>query len=604
MKKYVNEIYYLLGEDARKLPLLLLMFLGVSLLDIIGLGLIAPYIAIVINPNIADTDFYIILSSFFDKPLTSELVLYYASGILFLIFLLKSIAIIIINYRITKFSQDQQVRLRSVLMHTYQKLPYLVYLKRSGSEYVYNIYNLIGQFSSAVVLSGLRTISDIIVALMVFAFLAWSNIYAFILLTSILSISLFLYDKSFRKRLAKSGKTTNTASTKLSQSIHEGIDGLKEIRLLGGEDFFRQKVDMAASQIRDNQIIYRLILTSPRYILELIVVGFIVLLIVGNSFFEGGSLGLTSTLAVYGAASIRLMPIFNSFSSTINQLRFNRDTVSKLYSDLSNSIADKGHLNQSTIPPNNNAEQEEFDSLKINKVSFSYSKTNKKVLSNISIEIKRNEIIGIVGASGSGKSTLVNIMLGLLPVTKGSVEYNNTNIQECMPYFQSQIAYLPQDVFIINDSIKNNVALGLHEAEIDNKRLNNAIRKAQLSDFVNNSPMGIETVLGVNGVKISGGQRQRIALARAFYHQRNIIFMDESTSALDNETEHEIAKEIKKMKGDKTVIIISHRLSMLKYCDKIYQMDHKGVTPTDYNTITLQGEQKNDYDRNSIRRQD
>ncbi len=215
MKKYVNEIYCLLGKDTRKLPLLLLMFLGVSLLDIIGLGLIAPYIATVINPNIADTDFYKILSSFFDTPLDSELILYFSSSVLFLIFLLKSIVIIIINYRITKFSQDQQVRLRSVLMHTYQNLPYLTYLKRSSSEYVYNIYNLVGQFSSAVVLSGLRTISDIIVAFMVFAFLAWSNIYAFILLASILSISLLLYDKSFRQRLAKSGQTTNTESTKL-----------------------------------------------------------------------------------------------------------------------------------------------------------------------------------------------------------------------------------------------------------------------------------------------------------------------------------------------------------------------------------------------------
>jgi ATP-binding cassette, subfamily B, bacterial PglK len=592
MKKYVNEIYYLLGKDTKKLPLLLLMFLGVSLLDIIGLGLITPYIATVVNPNIADTGFYKILNSFFDMPLNSELTLYLASGILFLIFLLKSIVIIIINYRITKFSQGQQVRLRSLLMRTYQNLPYLTYLKRSSSEYVYNIYNLVGQFSSAVVLSGLRTISDIIVALMVFAFLAWSNIYAFALLVFILSVSLFLYDKSFRKRLSRSGQITNAASTKLSQSIHEGIDGLKEIRLLGVEDFFRQKVDVAAGKIRDNQIIYRLILTSPRYILELILVGFIVLLIIGNSFFEGDRLGLTSTLIVYGVAAIRLMPIFNSLSSTINQFRFNRDTVSKLYSDLFNLTTHKDHLNQSVMSTNN-VIQEEFSSLKVNKVSFSYPKSNKKILSNVSIEINKNEVIGVVGASGSGKSTLVNIILGLLPVTKGSVEYNNTNIQECKPYFQSQIAYLPQDVYIINDSIKNNVALGLHETKIDNKRLNDAIRKAQLSDFVNNSPMGVETVLGFNGVKISGGQRQRIALARTFYHQRNIIFMDESTSALDNETEHEISEEIKKLKGEKTVIIISHRLSILKYCDRIYQMDRKGgVVATDYNTIVFQGEQK------------
>ncbi len=576
IKGYAKEIFHLLGKDAVKLPILLFMFLGMSILDVIGLGLIAPYVAMILDPNLVNSDLYAVLTKFFAEPLDSEFIIYIASAILFLIFFIKSIVVIFINYYITKFSQDQEVRLRSTLMRIYQNLPYLIYLKRSGGEYVYNIYNLVGQFSNGVVLSGLRAVSDIIVAIMVFGFLAWSNIFAFILLVFMLSLSLYIYDNAFKNKLSRSGKITNTASSKLSQNVHEGIDGFKEIRILGVENFFRKKVVSTAKKIRDNQIIYHLILTLPRYILELVLVGFIVLFVVGSYFFDVNTVNLTSTLVLYGVASVRLMPIFNSFSSTINQLRFNRDTVSKLYYDLSYLKKYDYNSSKPLVKLINSLEQEGFQSIKLNNVTFSYPETDKKILDNVSIEIKKNKIIGIVGQSGTGKSTLMNIILGLLPLSNGDVKYNDKNIQECLSYFQSKIAYMPQDIYIIDDSIKNNIALGVPENEIDRDRLNDSINSAQLTDFVNNSPFGIETKLGTKGVKISGGQKQRIALGRVFYHQRDIIFMDESTSSLDNETEKEISDEIEKYKGEKTFVIISHRLPILKHCDLIYQLDHNG----------------------------
>ena len=576
IKGYAKEIFHLLGKDAVKLPILLFMFLGMSILDVIGLGLIAPYVAMILDPNLVNSDLYAVLTKFFAEPLDSKFIIYIASAILFLIFFIKSIVVIFINYYITKFSQDQEVRLRSTLMRIYQNLPYLIYLKRSGGEYVYNIYNLVGQFSNGVVLSGLRAVSDIIVAIMVFGFLAWSNIFAFILLVFMLSLSLYIYDNAFKNKLSRSGKITNTASSKLSQNVHEGIDGFKEIRILGVENFFRKKVVSAAKKIRDNQIIYHLILTLPRYILELVLVGFIVLFVVGSYFFDVNTVNLTSTLVLYGVASVRLMPIFNSFSSTINQLRFNRDTVSKLYYDLSYLKKYDYNSSKPLVKLINSLEQEGFQSIKLNNVTFSYPETDKKILDNVSIEIKKNKIIGIVGQSGTGKSTLMNIILGLLPLSNGDVKYNDKNIQECLSYFQSKIAYMPQDIYIIDDSIKNNIALGVPENEIDRDRLNDSINSAQLTDFVNNSPFGIETKLGTKGVKISGGQKQRIALGRVFYHQRDIIFMDESTSSLDNETEKEISDEIEKYKGEKTFVIISHRLPILKHCDLIYQLDHNG----------------------------
>ena len=194
-------------------------------------------------------------------------------------------------------------------------------------------------------------------------------------------------------------------------------------------------------------------------------------------------------------------------------------------------------------------------------------------LQDITLQIRSGESVGLVGPSGAGKTTLVDVLLGLLEPQAGSITFNGLSLQEGLLEWHSQAAYLPQQVFLIDNTLKRNVALGMQDDMIDETRIHQAINQAMLSELLEQLPYGIETILGERGIRLSGGQRQRVALARAFYHRRSVLVMDEATSALDDSTEKEIVEEIKRLKGQKTMIVIAHRLSTVQHCDRIYRLE-------------------------------
>jgi len=213
-----------------------------------------------------------------------------------------------------------------------------------------------------------------------------------------------------------------------------------------------------------------------------------------------------------------------------------------------------------------------FRELVLNNISFYYENPSLKSLKNISLKISSGESIGFIGKSGAGKTTLIDVLLGLLKPQSGSITYNEVSLENSLDTWLSNVAYLPQQTFLIDDTLQRNIALGVNDKDIDNERLKSSILQSNLYDFVSQLPNGLQTVIGDSGIRLSGGQRQRIALARAFYHNRNVLVMDESTSALDPETEKEIVKEIKFLKGKKTTIVITHKLTTLRNCDRIYQL--------------------------------
>ena len=225
-------------------------------------------------------------------------------------------------------------------------------------------------------------------------------------------------------------------------------------------------------------------------------------------------------------------------------------------------------MDQQTI----NKKGNDFQRLSMEQVSYTYPLVTSKALIDVSLEINSGEAIGLIGPSGSGKTTLVDMLLGMLEPQKGVIKYNDENIITTIKKWRSQVAYLPQQVFLIDDELRNNVALGVDEESIDERQILEALRQANLSELVQELPNGVNTQLGERGIRLSGGQRQRVALARAFYHNRNVLVMDEATSALDNDTEQEIVKEIQQLKGKKTMIVIAHRLTTLQHCDRIYEL--------------------------------
>jgi ABC-type multidrug transport system fused ATPase/permease subunit len=347
---------------------------------------------------------------------------------------------------------------------------------------------------------------------------------------------------------------------------------LKEIRVLGIGDYFYHRVKNSATRYSRLYTLASVLTSTPRNLLELVLVYFVVILVIVTVFYGGNVALLIPTLGMFGVASLRLLPAFSVFSSGIISLRFSRNSVSSLYNDLSHlrsikSITD--NINETDGKP--------FQSLCLSNVSYYYPGAKHNSLDKVSLKFNAGEKIGVIGTSGSGKTTLIDMLLGLIAPSSGSISYNKAALPGDLARWQAQVAYLPQEVFLTDDTLRHNIALGVENEKIDNDSLNQAINQSHLQDLVTRLPQGVNTYLGEKGIKLSGGQRQRIALARAFYHGREILIMDEATSALDSETEHKIMEEIKTLCYDKTLIIIAHRMSTLRYCDRIIQMENGNI---------------------------
>lgn len=587
MKRYLNELITLLGDSKRRLPWMLALFLGSSILDLVGLSLVVPYVSLVLDRRALDGVLGKIVG-YLGFPKEQEFLLTYLGVGLVAVFLFKTVAGIWINRSIIRFSQDQQIRLRASLMAAYQNLPYTEYLRRNSSEYIHCIQSLTGYFANGVVSPLLRMLSDSIVAFVIVCLLAKANAPALALMVVMFGSVVFAYDRMFRKNLRAFGQKANQGAKRVIKGIHEGIDGLKEIRILGKERFFHGVMVSGAKEYADSMIRSQIISTAPRYFLELILIGFVVSLVLMTLRLGSDLQSLAPVLALFGIAALRLLPMVNVFSNGISQLRYNRSAVKQLHDDylrlslanapeLSLQSGDCGICHDGIGESVDSDVSDKFEELAVRDVHFGYPGATRMALSGISLRIKSGESIGLIGASGSGKTTMVDVLLGLLVPEKGEVLYNGTPLRQSLRLWRSQIAYLPQQVFLVDNTLRCNVALGEEEGKISDERVLQALRQARLTELVEQLPSGVNTVIGERGVRLSGGQRQRVALARAFYHCRSVLVMDEATSALDAETEAEIVAEIQRLKGLKTMIVIAHRLTTVQHCDRIYRLENGSI---------------------------
>ena len=580
--QYAKEILYLLEEDKWKLPLITLFFLIMSLLEVLGISLIAPYAALIINPNIL-SEKYTFLANF-GIPIYSDNILLIMSILLITLFVLKTIGLSLINWLIFSFCYERQIKIRAKLMRSYQSMPYVEYTQRNSAEYIYNM-NAVGTFTQGVLVSVLRIFTEIIVGLFIFIFLVFQDPFILLILIILLGSFIFIYDLIFRKRIKRYGTFVNIHTTEMLKKINESVHGLKEVRILGNEKFFYDQVLTSSAGLSNAMKRKDFISSVPRYFLELIMILFIVSIVVLYSYQEKDLELVVPILTMFSIAAIRLFPTVNQIVSGISHIRFGRPIVSLLYKDL---VGAENHNFDTYI--NNLNEDSPFKSIELRNVSFSYPSRNYKVIDNLSIKINKGDSVGIIGPSGSGKTTLLDILLGLVEVDKGRVLFNKTDLNNHSHKWKSHVAYIPQNIFIIDDTISRNIALGVPDDLVDHAMLINSIKQSKLAELIEQMPEGVNTLLGESGIQLSGGQRQRVALARAFYHNREILVMDEATSALDSETESEIVNEIKLLKGNKTLIVIAHRLSTVKHCDYIYKIDKgKIVEKGNYESVVGEG---------------
>jgi len=579
-KKYIHELLYLVGKDKNKLPFFAFLFLFSSLLDVVGLGLIVPYIQLITSPDNMSQGYLFEIQEIIFLYFPNSSAINTLGVILFSAFLFKSIIGIYIEKRLITFGERQRSYLKSKLMWAYQHMEYLDFLSKNTSYYI-NLINTSTYYHASAVRTILKLISNSIVIVAISILLILSNplTYLFILLSLVTLVT--VYSSFLKNKIVESSKLSQIYSENTIKAINEGMLGYKEIRIFGKEKFFYNKVRENCHNDANVSSEYQTLMMIPRYVLELIVVMFLVISVMILTQLEANLQLFAPTFALFGVAAMRLLPMVNFFSEGINRLRYSRHYVSLLYNDVS-KLRKYKFIKETENSENRNP----FINLTIKNTTFYYPNTKNHIINDISLTIKSGEAIGIIGPSGSGKTTLINMILGLIKPQSGTISYNSSPLENSISKWHKHIAYLPQDIFISDDSIRANVAFGIEDSMIDNTHVYRSLKKASLGSLVEQLPDGINTMLGENGMRLSGGQRQRVVLARAFYHERDVLIMDESTSSLDRETEQEVVNEIRKLKGSITLIVIAHRMSLLKYCDRIYSLDKgKIIDKGDYKHI-------------------
>lgn len=570
MSDFFKKIFFLVDQKFKyKIFFLGCIMLILAIFETLSIGAIVPFIYSIMSEN--NTFYANYLDGVIDT--TGNNLIKISLVFIFFIFLIKNTLYILLFYFQSNLASNIRKNLSENIYNSYLNISYRNFLKKNSSEFIKNINVECENFRYALFVI-ISSISEIIIFFFIIIFLLIYNPYfSFLILT--LSILFFLiYIFFFRRILKRTGVSSFNNLENLFKIVSESLASLKEIKILGIKKNFVKKFNLVNLKYTNDTIFSEFFLNLPKALVELtgvIVIVTVLLINIDNNY---STTDLMSNLGVYGLASFRILPCLNRIILGYNHLKFTTETVNRLFSSLK-EINAEDKFDADFLQPKDKIQN--INSIGVENLSFSYDDKNKFTIENINFEIKKNSFVGLIGKSGSGKTTLLNIILGLLKPDRGVVYYNkNLDIYNNLQYFYKKIAYVSQEINIIDDTIKNNIAFGIEEDEIEIDKLLSAIENAKLSDFVKGLNLGLETILGDRGARISGGQKQRIGIARALYFNPDLIIFDESTNALDSSTEKEIIESIFQLKGKKTIIFATHKKSLLEKCDTIIEiLDNK-----------------------------
>ena len=534
-------------------------------LETVSLGIVVPIIGILTQDNYQEKYPWIV--DLFGSLSREELISAVMVAMVF-IYIVRSLFLFWSLWIQKGFSASVSGRLSQSLFSIYLRQPYMFHLQRNSSTLMRNAKN-----ATSVVTCGvdpfLVLLTDGLVAIAMFSLLIYVEPIGTLAVLLVFGVSTLLFQRLTRRRIDNWGYRVDYHETKILQHLQEGFGGAKDVKILGREnEFLSQHEKHLGESIRINRI-YNVILTLPRSFMEIITIVGLCLLVVSMVVRDRPLSDIVPILGLFAAAAFRVMPSINRLLMATQTLIFNRSIIASVYRDF---LLDS--------PEVNSAQREEpfAKHLELNDVSFKYPTAATPSLQDVSLVVKRGEAVGFVGPSGAGKSTLVDVILGLFAPTSGVVSVDGSDVHQNLRNWQNQIGYVPQAIYLTDDTLRRNVAFGLNDENIDDDLVREAIHLAQLQEFVSTLPDGLETVVGERGVRLSGGQRQRIGIARALYHKPSVLVLDEATSSLDTPTEHGVMQAVQALQGSKTVIIVAHRLSTVEYCDRLYRIEDSRIT--------------------------
>lgn len=572
MFETLGKVKYILGDQYRHVYFLIAIFLLASIAELFSIGLIGPFIALAINPQDFDQfQFWMIFKDYFKISNDRDGIVILGLIMIFFFFLKSYFSYYVYN-KIVKFAYNHQKLLRISLMHVFQEMPYVKFLNKNSSTLINIVNNHVALFTNSFV-AILRMFSELIVVFALFMLLLYTNFFVTLFLIILFSIILIIYNFFWKSAVELTGEQYANSSKGIINSVSQALSGLKQIRVLDKEKFFLNKLFIESNNFSDASKKHYRLQIIPRYLIECLLLAFIIGLTLLSVIFSQNPTELLVTLGIFGVAALRLLPSFLVVMAGLTSISNSKHIVLEIYDNLIfGNNGKKINFNISSSVDKNNHTYVFSENISLNNVSFRYLPTRKLAVNNISFKIEKNKSIGIIGPSGSGKTTLVDLLLGLYEPFEGDITVDNISIYKNPKAWMKNVSYISQEVFLIDASIKNNIALGINDNKIDEKKLFKAVKLAQLTQFVAELDDGLDTLIGERGARISGGQKQRIALARSFYFDRQVIIMDEATAAIDNKTEQEIVKAIDNLHGKVTLIVIAHRYSTIKSCDVLYKI--------------------------------
>ena len=561
--------------DKKSLHGVVFIFFGLiisALLEMIGIGLL-PSLVLAIN----NTDLFLFKVNYLPvkniiMQISKEKLLIYFCIILFVIFLFKNIFLYFLIIFENYIMKNIRISLSKKLMEKYLLEQYLFFVDKNTSSFLRNLQGEIGNCTNYIssVLVLFREVSVVIFLLILLISKSTNTMVIVLLIFGLLTLTIYIF---FKNTISTISQKSLELREKILKIVGEFVSSIKDIKIFKAEHYVLNNFTKIQKELADNDFYLKNLYAFPRLLLEVVTIGTMLLFVIfftsTYSFSTPDEIITKLTLLIF--LLVRFMPAFRTINESLVRLRNLKVSIELIKSELNFNLNGKFKKKKKELI----SISKFSNSINFKNVSFQYPNTDKLILDNISIKIRRGDFIGILGKSGSGKTTLINLLSGLLIPSKGNIFIDRKNIKH---YSISDITgYVPQDIFLLDDTIKKNIAFGTADDNINEKNVLEATRVSNLQKFLNTNSLGIEATVGNLGAKLSGGQKQRIGIARAIYKNVPILILDESTSSLDLNTENLIIKEIKNIKKKLTIIFVSHRMTALKYCNKIYELKDRKI---------------------------
>jgi len=571
----VFEIYGLLnvGERRRIIVLFSLMVVGMGL-EMLGIGLIIPAVALLLQTAPSETyPPLAVVVEMLGQPTQVQLI---TGGMLLLVgvYLVKALFLGFLAWYQNDFAFGVQRHISRELFATYLYQPYAFHLQRNSAQLIRNAVNEVHKLWFLILNPTLVVLGEGLVLVGVTCLLFIVEPIGALIVVLVLGCAAWGFHLYTRGRLLRLGIARQHHDGQRIQELQQGLGGVKEAKLLGRESGFLAKYEehnAESARVEQFQATLQLL---PRLWIELLAVTGLATLIITMLMQGQAAASIVPTLGLFAAAAFRLMPSAYRVLGAVQNLPYGMPVIKMLREELKLTSELPANAEASV---NSQVANSFKNDIRLVDVDYMYPSSPEFALKGLNISIRKGDSIGFVGPSGSGKSTLVDIVLGLLTPTSGEVQVDKKNIQTGLRSWQDQIGYVPQSVYLTDDTLRNNVAFGIPSDQIDEGAVARAVQAAQLDTFVANQPHGLDTVVGERGVRLSGGQLQRIGIARALYHDPSVLVLDEATSALDTLTEKGVMDSVEALQGSKTLLIVAHRLSTVEHCSRLYQLDRGRV---------------------------